>query len=211
LNHRQDEQRDRCRTGQSVHDTDDQGAQRSVQAESAEPLIEPRLRRLVFAVAVVRAAVAVRVAMNVVAMTVRVGMQRAAVPARREQPVTNPLHESGQVHDSENDEHQGHAELHREAQPRRYGDLEHDDGAADEENGDRVPNAPRASHQRRAPQRAVPGDDGGDRDDVIGIGGMPHTEKEPEDDERQETHETRIHAGDLTTARIALPARACAC
>jgi hypothetical protein len=57
-------------------------------------------------------------------------------------------------------------------------DLEQDDGPADHEHGQRMPDPPERPDHGRAAQRPLPADDGGDRHHMVGVGRVADTEQE---------------------------------
>src|SRR5262249_2668691 len=84
-------------------------------------------------------------------------------------------------------------ELHAKAQPVRDHPAEQHDSNPDQQDRDRVSDSPYDADRRRTPRSSVAADDGRYGDDVIGIGGVPHPEEEPQRQDRKQTgHETAI-------------------
>ena len=97
-----------------------------------------------------------------------------------------PAHDAGKIQNSEEDEHQADGELHGEA------DASGNDDAAKRmmaEPTARIVSvwpSPQETPMRAAwrSRAALAADDGGDGDDVVGIGGVTHAEEETENDDR---------------------------
>ena len=98
-----------------------------------------------------------------------------------------PAHDAGKIQNSEEDEHQADGELHGEADASGNDDAEEDDGGADGENRERVAESPENADEGGVADAALAADDGGDGDDVVGIGGVTHAEEETENDDRDES------------------------
>src|SRR5690242_11794283 len=118
----------------------------------------------------------VRMRVYVVAMTVCMRMDVRRL--RGGSLATEPANGAGEVGQSKNDQHDGDGELHPEPKPWRDHPFEEDDAAADEQNRERVANAPGRSDHRRAANISVARDDRRNGDDMIGIGGVAHPEHE---------------------------------
>ncbi len=76
----------------------------------------------------------------------------------------------------EKDQHQTDGEFHRESYAHGDGEPEEDNSSADQEDRERMAYAPKDADQRGLHDGALAANDGGDGDDVIGIGGMAHAE-----------------------------------
>ena len=185
---REHEERHRRRAGQAVDQAHHERADDLVDAEPAEPSIEPGLRRPFFGMPVILRPVSVPVTVHVVAVSVRVSVRRGA-PAEL---VANRLDESGEVPQPEHDQHEGRRHLHREAEGGRDHDAEDDDRAADDDDGQGVAESPQAADQHAAAQRPLPRHDRADGDDVIRVRGVAHSEEEPERDERERGDHVRL-------------------
>src|SRR6266566_8963496 len=85
-------------------------------------------------------------------------------------------HETAHVDEAKRHEHQADGKLH--AEPYSYWDhqLESNDGDSQRNDRERMPDAPTDPDEGRAINRVLPGDDGGNRDDVIWISGVADTE-----------------------------------
>ncbi len=122
--------------------------------------------------------------------------------------------EATQIDHTEQDQHPCDAELQTHPEALRNDDPEKNDRSADDEQREAVSDAPENSGQRRAADLTLAAHDGGDRDDVIGIGSVPHAEKKPEEEKRDERHHNvtaSVNLMDLmahslpSTASAALP------
>ena len=94
-------------------------------------------------------------------------------------------HEAGNIHAAQYDQHKSHGKFHGKADARRDNHIKKNNGAAYDENGQSMADAPKNAGERGFQQIALPADDGGHGDDVIRIGGMPHAKKESDRDDRQ--------------------------
>ncbi len=92
----------------------------------------------------------------------------------------DPMRNAGQIHRAQHDQHHTHRHLHRQAHPRWDCDAERDDRRAHDHDRDGMPRAPDRSHQRRATNASMTRYDGADRNHVIGVARVPHTEHEPD-------------------------------
>lgn len=210
----QHQQRHGCGAGEPVHDADDQRPQPLVHAEPTEGVVEPCLGSRVLGVSVTVGTVPMPVPVGVVSMRVHVGV-RTSMSRQSEHAVKvsvagglvaqgspevwyrRPLREAprhaGQCEDPENDQHHGDREFHGKPYSRRDRDIEQDDGAANGEDRQRVADAPGGADQRRAADAGLAAHDGGDRDDVVGVGGVTHAENEAEGDDGEEvSHELQV-------------------
>lgn len=99
----------------------------------------------------------------------------------------HPTHDAGKIQNAEEDEHQADGELHGEADARRDDDAEENDGGADGENGKCVAESPKNPDEGRVADAPLAADDGGDGDDVVGIGSVAHAQEETENHDRDES------------------------
>jgi len=100
------------------------------------------------------------------------------------------------IHESKDNQHDSDCEFHAEAKTGRDGQIEENDRRAYHENGQSVTKAPECADQRGPGQIPLPGDDGGDGDDVVGVRGMAHTQKESHGDNgEQADHVLRLNQG----------------
>ena len=86
--------------------------------------------------------------------------------------------DAGEIQDAEEDQHQADGKFHRQADAGGDGEAEEDDGGADDENRQCVADAPEDADPAGFQDGAFAADDGGDGDDVVGIGGVAHAEDE---------------------------------
>ena len=130
--------------------------------------------------------VAVGVQIGGLIMGVQVFMGVPMHRRRRGEPLGDARHGAGQVQDAEQDQHDRHCQLHAQPYRRRDHHLERDDRDSDHEHGHRVTEAPERPDQRAVQEALAAGENRGHRDDVIGVGGMPHAEQKAESGERDE-------------------------
>ena len=110
------------------------------------------------------------------------------------------MHRTGQVEHSEQDEHQRDGEFEGESEARRNYYAEEDDGGADNENGEGVSDSPEDADPASAGDGTLPADNGGDGDDMVGIGGVTHAEKESDaKDEEGAGHSLVMRASSQST------------
>ena len=107
-----------------------------------------------------------------------------------------------QGENAEQDQHDADREFHRQTEPRRNDDPEHDDRCTDRHDRDGVSYAPGGADQRRARHAALAADDRRDGDDVVGVGRMPHPEEEAE---KQEGHDVQGGSGHCARAKVMIP------
>src|SRR5882672_1023222 len=98
----------------------------------------------------------------------------------------DPVHHAGKSQDAEQNQHQPDGEFHREAETRRDHDAEEDNERTHDKNGDGMAEAPEDSNQRGAANRTLAADDGGDGNDMVGVGGVTHAKKESQRDNGEE-------------------------
>ena len=142
----------------------------------------------------------VRVPVHVVAvrMQVIVEVERmSAGDARMGVGRADRLAHPCQGENAEQDQHDADGELHRQTEPWRDDDLEHDDRHADRHDRDGVPDAPGGADQRRARHAALATDDRRNGDDMVGVGRMPHPDEEAE---KQEGHKVQDGSGHCARA-----------
>ncbi len=92
--------------------------------------------------------------------------------------VADPAHGAGEIQNAQQNQHQRDGKFQGQAEPRRNRKSKEDDGRSDHQNGDGVADSPEDADQPSAGNRLFPADDGGNRDHVIGIGGVAHPKKE---------------------------------
>jgi hypothetical protein len=106
------------------------------------------------------------------------------VPGRRRPAARHPVERApdvAQAPQAERDEHQRHRHLHRETERGRDHDAEDDDDASDHEDRDGMADAPHGPRHDAGAQRPLSRDDRADGDDVVGVGGVAHSQKEAEE------------------------------
>ena len=118
--------------------------------------------------------VAVNMRVNIVAVRMRVGMNRTIMTVSRCEAVRDPLCNPGEIEHSEKDEHHSDRQLHGEANPGWDHQIEKNDARANQKNRDGMAEAPEESNEAGMANAALTANDGGHSNDVIGIRGMPH-------------------------------------
>jgi hypothetical protein len=112
------QQRHRRRAGQSVNQSHRQRPHSLIQTELAENAVHPANGRGFGSVAMLFGIVAMRVAVNEIAMNVRmrmrVSMRMRGIGGGRER-LSDPARESGKIQNSQQDQHQADGQLHGEA------------------------------------------------------------------------------------------------
>ena len=186
------QQRHRRRAGQSVNQSHRQRTHSLIQTELAENAVHPADGRGFGSVAVLFGIVPMRVAMNEVAMNVRmrvrVSMRMRGIGGGRER-LGDPARESGKIQNSQQDQHQADRQLHGEAEPRRNHHSEKNDRRAHQKNRDGMAQSPEHADQSSLTYAALPAHDGGDGDHVVRVGGVAHAkEKSQRDDGEQSDH-----------------------
>lgn len=171
---RENKQCDGGGPGKSVDQSDDEWAHIPVEATRAQKAIHPRNRHLGGIIGV-RMTMRVRVRVHYAAMAVSM-----RVHDLRRIDLGGPGHgaqKAGDVDHPENDEHHRDGKFHAEADAHRNNEVEENYSGSDHENRGRVAKAPECTDQCGASAAAMVGNDGGDRDDVVRIGGVTHAEK----------------------------------
>ena len=173
-----------------MHHTNDERTRQLVEADAADMVVEPGLRRLIVAVSVRERPVAVAVTVHVVAVLVRMRVLLGALA----ELVAHVLHEGRQIPESEHHQHERDRHLHRQADCGRDHHTEEDDGASDDGDREGMAHAPQTADQDAGPQPSLSRDDRADGDDVIRVRGMTHAEQEAE-----RNHGGRCHAAHPTS------------
>src|SRR5262249_444042 len=111
----------------------------------------------------------------------RIGGDRGV---RASKPCREPPKDSRKTQDAKKDKHQADRELHGQTEARRDGYLEKNEGGAARKNRQGMSEPPKNSHQ--GPRRGILllGDGGGQSDEMIGIGGVPHSKNEANQNNR---------------------------
>jgi hypothetical protein len=135
-----------------------------------------------------------RVGMNVIGVSVRMGMvgcgaatvlisADAVMVLRVREIVCDPLQDASEIQDAEQNQHKSHRQFHREADTNGNDRAEQDEFSANEEDREGVADSSEGADSDGVLDGAIARDDGGDGDDVIGIGGVAHAEEEAERDD----------------------------
>ena len=99
------------------------------------------------------------------------------------EPCSEPLQNSRKAQCAKQDQHQADPKFHSQTKARRDTDLEKDDGCADGKNRQRVPQTPKDPDECGLADVLFLADDGCYGDDMVGVGGMPHSKNEPYHDD----------------------------
>src|SRR4029077_3078378 len=153
-----------------------------IETELAELAVEPVQRVLRWQMRMSFGFVPVGMRVNVISVAVRMRMARSRSSARRSDGIRDPLKHAGKVQNAQENEHQAHGKLHRQAHPRGNYPAEKNDSASHDEDRERVADSPKRANQRSVADPFVSRDDGRDGDDVVGVCGMAHPEKESKSD-----------------------------
>jgi hypothetical protein len=102
--------------------------------------------------------------------------------SRSAKTMKHAMRRSRQIRHSQEDEYQAYGQLHRKTQPRRNHEAEGDDCDTHNHDRDGMANAPDCSDEGRAADASMARDNCADRDHVIRIASVPHTEHESERD-----------------------------
>jgi len=90
-----------------------------------------------------------------------------------------------EIQRAEDDQHRRHRHLHRQADADAERPARRPRCRAYEEDRRRVADAPDGSNHRRTAQGPLAAGNGGDRDDVVRVRGVPHPEEEPDHQQRE--------------------------
>ena len=135
--------------------------------------------------------VSMRVAVDVVAMPMRMLVDRVVIVSGAD--IFDRAKRRPQVERAEQDQHQGDAKFEAHPEAFRHHNTKEDNCAANDEQGQAVADSPKNPGPCCAPDAALPAHDGGNRDDVVGIGRMSHPEEKPEEQNGQKRgHEVTL-------------------
>jgi hypothetical protein len=174
----QNEERNGGRASEPVDDTDDERTYELVKADASKVTIEPRQGRMFFIVAVPLRIVCVPMQMDVIAMNERLIAKLALAAGRGRKTAVDPLEETSDVHDAEEDQHQCNGKLHGQTNSCGNDPSEENYDATDGDKCECVADSPQRANQVSVLDRTVARHDRGHGDDVVGIGGVAHPEEE---------------------------------
>src|SRR6516165_1089124 len=129
-----------------------------------------------------------RMAVHVVAVDMRMGVNGAILSSG--QSVSEPLQDSRQVQNAQNNEHESHGKFHGQPHTRRNDYAERNDDRTHEKNREGVSQSPEHSNQRRLSRPPLTANDGADGDDVVRIGCVTHAQKEAQQDYSNQGNQT---------------------
>ena len=181
----ENEERDCGRTRESVNDSNNQWTQLLIESDSAKYPVQPRQRSLM-AVGMCLRPVPMSMVVDVIAVNMGMGMNHVGFFDRGSEG-TRRAHEARNIHAAQYDQHESDGELHGKADARGYDHIKKNDGATYNEDGQSMANAPKDPGERGSQQIALPANDGGHGNHVIGIGGMAHSEKKSHRDYGEKT------------------------
>src|SRR6476646_8391394 len=115
--------------------------------------------------------VAVDVAVDVIAVQMRVLVDGIVITVGGD--IFHGAKGCAQIERAEQDQHKGDAEFQAHSEALRHHDAKQDDGSANDEQRKAVADAPKDSSPGGAANLALPANDGGNGDDMIGIGRVP--------------------------------------
>ena len=181
---REHEQGNGSRAGQTVNDANGQWPDDLIEAQGAKDAIHPSYGCRGISMAAFFGFVAVRMAVNVVAVPMGIGV---ICELRGREDFRNPAHDPGKIQNSEKNQHKAHREFHGETDSGWNYDAEQNDCGADDENRYGVTKPPENTDQSSLPNAALATDDRRDRDDVVRIGSVAHAEEEAENNDRKKS------------------------
>ena len=191
------QQRHRRRAGQPVNQSHRQRTQRLIQTELAENAVHPADGCGFGSVAMLFGIVPMHMAVNEIAMNVRmrmrmrVRMRMRGIGGGRER-LGDPAREACKIQNSQQDQHQADGQLHGEAEPRRNYHSKKNDRRAHQKNRDGMAQSPQHSDQSGLTDAALAAHDGGDGDHVVRIGGVAHAQKKSQRDDGEQSDHLRV-------------------
>ena len=121
-------------------------------------------------------------------------VHRGVLVAAGRGALADVLERTGQAEEPQDDQHHANRQLQRQPHPWGNDPSEQDDARADDHDRECVPHPPERTDHRRPTAPPVPSHDGGDRDDMIGIGRVAHAEEESQDDDGEEIAHVTVAA-----------------
>ena len=104
----------------------------------------------------------------------------------RRQVVVDPTHDPRQVQNPQYHQHEPDRQLHSQTDARRDDDAEQNNGRTHHKDCQRMTESPEGTDQCRVLHALLPAYDGGNGNNVIRVGGVPHSKKKAQDDNREE-------------------------
>ncbi len=158
------------------------------------------MRRVVNFVVCTEVDVRMRMHCAVVRMCVRMDDQALITRRAAANPDRSFANYAGSRIHAEQNQHERYGEFHRESEPRRNGYFENYDRGADYQHGQRVPESPYDADARGDSEPAFAAEDCGHGDYVIGIGGVAHSQNQPQERDCERRGVGRNHqVGSLAT------------
>lgn len=184
----QNEEGNGGRASEPVHDTHDERTCELVEPDTSKVAVEPGQGRVLGIVIVPYRMVRLPVQMDVIAANVRMRVRLYWVVERRRETAVDPLEETSEIHEAEENQHQRDGKLHGQTDSCGNNPSEEDDGATDADNCECVANSPQHANQGSVLDRTVARDDRGDCDDVVGIGGVANPEEKTQRNDGKEAN-----------------------
>lgn len=113
---------------------------------------------------------------------------------RGREAVAQPVHRPGQIEYAQKNQHERDGEFERESQPRWNHNSKENDRSADDQNGERMADSPQDSDPTSAENRALAAHDGGDGNDMVGIGSVAHAKEEADADDEQDARHKAVQS-----------------
>ena len=175
-NRREDQQRHRRRTCESVNHSHHERPKILIHPDPAKGPVQPTQRSLVGRVGMELGLVRMWMAMDVVSVAMGMGVHLRSIGSAYWSARHRP-EKCGHIYQAQNNQHYRDRQLHAEPDPHRYHKIKKNNSSADHENRNRVAKAPKGSNHRRPHAVALIADDGCDRDHVVRVCGVPHSQK----------------------------------
>ena len=163
-----------------MDDADKQGAQCVKQTQPRERGTEACGRGYAFTMMFSSGPMGMPMQMDVGIVFVKMRVVASYFGMRWRKFLCEPVHGSGQIQYTKQDEHQADGKFHGQAYANRDGHSEQDYGYTYGDDGDGVAAAPENADESRLGNGALAADDSGDCDDVVGIGCVAHAKQEPD-------------------------------
>ena len=107
----------------------------------------------------------------------------------------NPSEHAGQVQDAQENQHQPNGKLHRKTNARGNHPAKQNDSASNDKDRERMAETPKCTNQCGLTDLFGPRDNGRNGDHMVGVRGMPHSEKKSKrDDGDQANHICDTHS-----------------
>ncbi|MEY2439360.1 MAG: hypothetical protein QOI34_745 [Verrucomicrobiota bacterium] len=178
----QDKEGNGCGTGQAMNDTNDDRPDASIPFHSTENAIQSRRRHGGVEMAMRVRAMSMRVSVNIITMAVYmfvrgIGGNASAQGAQRPSEIERP----------QQYQHKGDTKFQTQTKPFRNHDTKEYNRAAHEQQGEAMADSPKYAGERGASNAALAANNGGNGNDMIRVGCVPHAEKETKEEDGNES------------------------